>query len=97
MKPFSATGSARSAVLRLRTQQERERFLTLLSDVEGRLQRVDNKVEAVRRFVTKPAVVACGTVLLLLLRRAGGKWRWLSRGVVIATTARQVFEAFRRR
>lgn len=96
MKAFSAASFARSAVLRLRAQQEREQFLMHLADIDSRLRRVDDRIESVRRFVTKPAVIAGGTVLMLLSRRAGGKWRWLSRGLVMAATARRVFEAFRR-
>lgn len=97
MNPFSYATSARSARLRLRSQQQREQLLAHLSDIESRLQRADDKVAAIRRFVTKPAVIAGGTVLTLLLRRAGGKWRWLGRGLILTTAVKRVFEALRHR
>lgn len=97
MNPFSTAPSSRTARVLLRSEKEREQLLAHLADIEQRLQHADDKLAAVRRFVTQPAVVAGGTLLMLLLRNAGGKWRWASRGLVVATTAWRVFGAFRRR
>lgn len=102
MKSLSTAGSSRSALLRLRCAEQREQFMTVLADIEGKLQRADAGINAVRRFVTQPAVIAGGMLLMLLARRAGGKhsggkWKWLSRGLVLAGTARRLLRTLRSR
>lgn len=71
-----------------------------LADIEAKLQRADAGIDTVRRFFTKPAVIAGGMLLMLLAKRAGGKqsggkWKWLSRGLLLMGTVRRLFRTLR--
>lgn len=100
MKPFPIASSSRSALLRLRCAEQREQFMDTLADIEAKLQRADAGIDTVRRFFTKPAVIAGGMLLMLLAKRAGGKqsggkWKWLSRGLLLMGTVRRLFRTLR--
>ncbi len=87
---------SRLAQLQQRCEAQRASLSASVADIEHRLQSTDVALGTVRKFITKPAVLASGAALLLSAGRSG-LWSKISRGVVLFATARRLYRAFRAR
>ena len=84
----------RDAALRLRCAVQRSEMARQVNDIEARLQSVDRVVTTARGFLLRPAVIAGGAVLLMLLGRAR-TFRVLGRGLLLLATARRLARLIR--
>ncbi|MGD9842701.1 MAG: hypothetical protein AB7F79_09925 [Steroidobacteraceae bacterium] len=85
---------SRSAQLQARCEMQRMQLAEQVAVIEQRWQRTDEMLGSVRNVLTSPALLAGGLALLLGAGRSGW-WTKLSRGVVLLTTARRIYYAFK--
>jgi hypothetical protein len=82
----------RNATLRVRCAVQRRSVASDVRAIETRLGSVDRAVNLARSTVLHPAVLAIGTVAVILIGRArgAGALRLISRGLLLAAAARRL-------
>lgn len=88
--------AVRRAELQARCEAQRQTLAEQVAHIEQRLHRTDAVLGSIRNVFTKPSVVAGGLALLMNAGRAGW-WSKLSRAAVLFSTARRVYQMFKRR
>lgn len=82
----------RQAELQLRCAVQRRAIAHEVQSIETRFDAVDRVVGTARGWLLNPAVIAAGTIALLMLGRVGGL-RLLGRTVLLAAAARRLLQA----
>lgn len=84
----------RQTTLQLRCAVQRREIAREVDLVEARLRSVDRVAAVARRVALNPAAIAAGVVALVLIGRVTG-FRFLSRGLLLATAARRLWRVSR--
>lgn len=81
--------------MRLRAQcaQQRRQLAADAAEIEHTLSRIDRSVAIVRRFISKPALVAAGVAALTLIGPARAL-RWITRGAMWYGVAKRLLGTY---
>lgn len=93
---MSASGSSRTALLRLHCEAQRQQLASQFAEVERKLQNADAMIGSARRLLAKPVTIIGGVALLFAVRRLGFS-KVLSRGLMLFATARRFYGLFKGR
>ena len=92
----SRANQTKRAELLARCEAQRVTLGGYVADIEQRLQGVDATLGSIRNALTKPSVLAGGAALLFTFVRMGW-WSKVSRGLVMLSAARRIYQVFNRR
>jgi hypothetical protein len=86
----------RRAALVARSASERELLTEIAAEITGRLDRIDQRINAVRRFLHRPWLLFGGVAAIALLLGPRKLLRVAARGAVWVSTAQRVVKLVHR-
>ncbi len=84
----------KQTTLQLRAAVQRREIAREVDVVEARLRSVDRVAAMARKVALNPAAIAAGVIALVLIGRATG-FRFVGRGLLLATAARRIWRVSR--